>query len=167
MAYNKEQQERWIFATFLALCILSVLYFVFLFPREATTVMMQSLTNLIASLIVMLSFGMLVLLFQKEKNKQQEYKLRQNERQKKDLKIIEQLIWRNRYVLQSIKEKLKEEDSPDNNEKWKEEKEKFARKYVLPQFSEENVPMDIVTGLLDKALRGGIVGGIKPPTYKE
>ena len=167
MAYNKEQQERWIFATFLALCILSVLYFVFLFPREATTVMMQSLTNLIASLIVMLSFGMLVLLFQKEKNKQQEYKLRQNERQKKDLKIIEQLIWRNRYVLQSIKEKLKEEDSPDNNEKWKEEKEKFARKYVLPKFSEENVPMDIVTGLLDKALRGGIVGGIKPPTYKE
>ncbi len=84
---------------------------------------------------------------------------------KKKIKVVEQLIWRNRYVLQSQKGNLNHDAAKDNIEQWKEIKITFTKKYIFPTVSESDISLKIVSELIDKSLRGASFGGIRPPTY--
>ncbi len=156
------QQDKWILATSVALSLLSVLYFLVLFPKEATTVFSLYVNYLAVVLIVVLALFLTVMLYRKLQ-KSQSKKL--DSSVDKKIKTVEQLIWRNRYVLQSQKGKLNHESVNDNIEQWKEIKTAFAKKYVFPVVSESDVSLKVVTELIEKSLRGAAIGGIRPPTY--
>jgi len=156
------QQDKWILATSVALSLLSILYFLALFPKEATTVFLLYLNYLAVVLIVLLALFLTVMLYKKQQ-KTQSKKLDSSVDNK--IKTVEQLIWRNRYVLQSQKGKLDHESVNINIEQWKEIKATFTKKYIFPVISENEVSLEIVSELIDKSLRGAAIGGIRPPTY--
>jgi len=162
MAKNNRQQEKWILTTSVALSVLAALYFFLLFPRETSTVFLQYLTYIIVSLILVLAVTLTVMIFKKQQKRT--FRTNTEETGKKE-KTVEQLIWRNRYVLQSQKAQLMFEDNSESREQWHQAKVDFARKYISPVIPEDDVPLEVTSELIEKSLRGASIGGIRPPTY--
>ena len=172
MTKTHERLDRWLFPTSTALCLLTILYFFLLFPKDTSVVYIKYLLFINAVLIVILSSTLTIMLHRKLKNKKS---ANQSEDLAKKEKIIEQIIWRKRYVLQAKKVQLMvddpldddplDDDSIDNKERWNQEKLIFARKYVFPIISQVEIPYEVVSELIEKSLRGGSFGGISPPTY--
>ncbi len=125
MSSKEGKQNKWILATSVSLSLLSILYLSLLFPNEVATVLSLYINYLSAISIVLLSLLLTLMLYkrqQKSKSKKFEYL------KDKKIKIAEQLIWRNRYVLQSQKGNLNHDAVKDNIEQWKEIKITFTKK---------------------------------------
>lgn len=162
MAPKIGQQDKWILATSVALSLLSILYVLLLFPKELTTAFVLYLNYLSVALIVLLALFLTAMLYRKQQ-KTQSKKL--DSSVDKTKKIVKQLIWRNRYVLQSQKGKLNHESVNMNIEQWNEIKATFAKKYIFPVVSENEISLKVISELIDKSLTGAAIGGIRPPTY--
>ena len=156
------QQERWILSTSIALSLLSGLYFFLLFPNETSTVFTLYLNYIIVALITLLALVLIFLLYKKQQNNDS---TTQEVKENKKIKTIEQLIWRNRYVLQAQKAKLNHQSASENRSQWNEIKIVFIKKYIFPVVSEEDVSLETVSELIEKSLRGAAISGIRPPTY--
>jgi uncharacterized membrane protein len=162
MAKKIGGQDKWIISTSVVLTLLCASYFLFLFPRDATTLFQIYLNYLIAILIVVLAITLTVMLYRKQgKNHSSSI----SEEAEKTEKIVAQIIWRNRYVLQSKKSHLLYEPSLDNREKWDEIKKAFAEEYIYLTIPESKVSVRKVSELIEKSLQGASIGSIKPPTY--
>ncbi len=113
MSFKKGKQDKWILVTSVSFCLLSILYLSLLFPTDATTVLSLYINYLSVILIVILALFLTLMLYkrqQKSKSKELDSSM------KKKIKIVEQIIWRNRYVLQSKKGKLNFDAVNDNIE---------------------------------------------------
>lgn len=159
MANNKGQHHGWIITTCLALSVFSTLYFLILFPDETTMLLIKYLFY-----IVIIILGGVLAIMWNNKKRQNTSQIDLSNSDKK-VKVVEQLIWRNRFVLESKKTQLIDDDKSHDIKEWKDEKYKFAQKYVFPVVSEADVPLDVVSDLIEKSLRGGAIRGIRPPTY--
>ena len=162
MAKNKGAQDKWLISTSLVLSLLCAIYFFFLFPRDATTLFQVYLNYIIASLIVVLAITLTLMLYRKQIKNRSTSKSEETE---KFEKVVAQIIWRNRYVLQSKKSQLLYEPSLENRAKWDEIKRIFAQEYVYLTILESKVPLKKVSELIEKSLQGASIGSIRPPTY--
>jgi hypothetical protein len=162
MAKKQGEQEKWLISTSLALTLLCASYFFFLFPREATSLFQIYLSYLIAGLIVFLAITLTLILYRKKVKSRSSSKYDEAE---KFEKVVAQIIWRNRYVLQSKKSQLMYEPSLENKSKWDEIKNIFAQEYVYLTIPESKVPLNKVSELIEKSLQGASIGSIRPPTY--
>ncbi len=162
MANNISNREQWIIPTSIALTILVSLYFFVLFPKDASVVLYQSITYLVIVLITILTVFLISLIYQRTvRNNSFQEVVKSNKNEKK----VEQLIWRNRYVLQAQKARIMSDPTEENQQLWMDEKTKFARKYIFPEISETDISLKMVIDLIETSLRGGSIGGIRPPTY--
>ena len=161
MAKNMGKQDKWLISTSLLLTLLCASYFLFLFPRDATTLLQVYLSYLIAALIVVLAITLTFMLYRKQVNSRSFSK---SEEAEKYQKVVAQIIWRNRYVLQSKKSHLLYEPSLDNREKWDEIKKAFAKEYIHLTIPESKVSARKVSELIEKSLQGASIGSSKPPT---
>lgn len=162
MAKRQGAHGKWIVSTSLALALFCAIYFFFLFPKETTTLFHVYLSYLIACLIVALAISLTIMLYRiQAKNNS----FSKTEEAEKFEKVVAQIIWRNRYVLQTKKSQLLYEPSIENREKWDEIKETFAQEYVYVTISENKVSVNKISELIEKSLEGTSIGSIRPPTY--
>ncbi len=162
MSSKEDKQDKWMLATSVSLSLLSILYLSLLFPADASTVLSLYIGYVIVTLVVILALFLTLMLY-KRQQKLKSKKL--DSSMNKKIKIVEQFIWRNRYVLQSQKGKLNQDTVNDNIEAWEEIKTAFSKKYIFPTVSESDISLKIVSELIDKSLRGAAIGGIRPQTY--
>jgi len=162
MARKTEQQERWLLATSIALSSLVLVYFLLLFPKETSTVFQQYLNYIVVVVIVLLAVTLTRLLIKRLNNKNVVIQYIKEER---GIKTAEQLIWRNRYVLQAKKSQLQISNAPESKALWHEEKVNFAKKHIYPTVPEADVSLQLVSELIEKSLRGTDIGSVQPPTY--
>ena len=162
MAKKHGEQDKWLISTSLMLTLLCGIYFFFLFPRDTTTIFQIYLNYILASLIVVLAITLTLMIYRKQVKSRSTSK---NEEAEKYQKVVAQIIWRNRYVLQSQKSQLLYEPSLENRAKWDEIKRIFAQEYVYVTIPETKVPLRKVSELIEKSLQGASIGSIRPPTY--
>ena len=162
MANQFGKSEVWIMPTSILLSGLTALYFFVLFPKDASDVFIQYLNYITLGLIVILALTLTGLLYGWQKDKRSQIDTKDLE---KKYKVIEQIIWRNRYVLQSQKAKLMFDDNLENREQWQKDKAIFAIEKIFPKIPEDEVPFHLVSKLIEKSLSGSSLGGIRPPTY--
>ncbi|MFT5450949.1 MAG: putative membrane protein [Enterobacterales bacterium] len=162
MAEYKGEQDKWIISTAVVLAILCVIYFLFLFPKDATTIFQVYLSFFIASLIAILTIILTLMLYRKQVKKRLSLKSKEAEKLEK---VVSQIIWRNRYVLQSQKSQLLSEPSLDNREKWSDIKKIFAEEYVHLTIPKSKISDRKVSELIEKSLQGASIGSIRPPAY--
>ena len=162
MANNNGQQDKWLISTSVALTLLSAGYFFFLFPKETTTIVEVYISYLAASLIVILAISLTIMLYRRLlKNRSSSNSDEVNKLEK----VVSQIIWRNRYVLQSKKSQLMFEHTLENREKWNAVKKVFAKEHIHFKIPESKVPFNRVSELIEQSLQGAAIGGIRPPTY--
>lgn len=162
MENKNKQHQGWVVTTSIALVLLSTLYFLLIFPEETKSIISQYMTTILVVLFVVLVLVLTAFLNNKRNPKTPQIQIATED---KKVKAVEHLIWRNRYVLEAKKTQLINEDNPQNREKWADEKIKFARQYIFPVVPETAVPLDVISGLIEKSIRGGSFRGVRPPTY--
>ena len=162
MTNKSEQQGKWVTSTSVALTFLTAAYFLFLFPREATSLLEVYINYFFAVLIVSLAVTLTFMLYNKHVKSRSSTTSKQTDNYEK---IVAQIIWRNRYVLQSKKSNLLYEPSMENRAKWDEIKKNFADEYVYLTIPEDKFSLNKVSQLIEKSFHGTAIGSIKPPTY--
>lgn len=159
---NKEG-EGWILSTSVILMVMLVCYGCFLFATDLTSLLSLYNEHLIVFLIilaVMLIFIKFYLLFRLMRIRHRSLKSSQLEKQ------IAQIIWRQRYVLQSDKMKIMRHNTPANRKLWHQQKRHFIMDEIIPKLPEQEFSMEFISELIEKFIKGTSLDAIRPPTYE-
>ncbi|PCJ48491.1 MAG: hypothetical protein COA74_08850 [Gammaproteobacteria bacterium] len=162
MARKHGEQDKWLISTSVTLTLLALAYFFFLFPGETSSLVQLYVGYLMGGLIVILAIALTVMLYRRQLKSQSSNKFDEVANVEK---LVSQIIWRNRYVLQSKKSQILYEPTLENRELWNKVKKTFAQEYVYLKIPESKVSFNRVSELIEKSLQGGAIGGIHPPTY--
>ena len=155
----------------LVLLVLTAIYFLLLFPDQVflyadkliTNVLEKNLLFIIAIVTVTLLIHQVIRFYSRKKKRISVQHTEQNINQ---VKLVDQIIWRNRYVLNAKKMQLLFEISEADIEKWEGEKLSFAQDHIYNLVDEVKVPYEIVSERIEKSLSNASIGGVRPPTYK-
>jgi len=150
MSDKDSQQERWILPTMIVLVVLTILYILLLLPPEITSNFSPYFDYFMMVFVLMMTTSLSLVLYQRQQHHQYH---RQSSISTKKQKMIEQIIWRNRYVLQFKKHQSMQ---------WSKEKQLFANTAIFTIIPESEYPFQKVSELIEQSLRGGAPGGIKP-----
>ncbi len=163
IASVKNLKTSWLLPTSLVLTVLMALYVFFLFPRDSWSVIIPYIPAFAAT-IVFIFIGIMIFNYYSNVKMAEYSKLRGGHNKK--IKSIEQLIWRNRYVLQSAKEEIMKKNTVYKYQKWNEVKVKFIKSKVFPVIPETEVPLETVSDIVENALSTSSLNSSKPPVYK-
>lgn len=165
MADKNNQHEQWIFRTTIILGVLSMVYFIVLIHQDTGVFVVQYLSNNPIILTVISIFVVMLIMYRKLELYSHKCQRNKVAMQSDSIKAIEQIIWRNRYVLQSRKVKSAVDVRLDNPVKWLQVKQTFCEETVFTVVSEQKVSFEDVSDLIDKSLAGLSYSGIPPLTY--
>ena len=163
VASVKRHQTSWLLPTSLALTLLVVLYIVFLFPRDSWSTIVPYIPAFIATLLFIF-LGISIFNYFSNLKMVEYSKLRGGHEKK--IKVVEQIIWRNRYVLQSAKDEIMEETSIHKHQKWRDVEADFITNKVFPVIPESEIPFETISEVIDNALATGSINSSRPPVYK-
>ncbi|MBT8449866.1 MAG: hypothetical protein KJO69_09260 [Gammaproteobacteria bacterium] len=163
MAKQQKKSDSWLGMTILMMAALAFLIFFALFPSE-TLAAISDYIYMVVIAIVLLAVALLSRRVIADIKVKREAKLEVKRRKK--IQLIEQLIWRSRYSLQSTKAQILADDTPEARELWKQEKIRYTKEKIFPVIPETEVPMNLVSSLIEKSLSGSSLGSSKLPTYQ-
>ncbi len=163
IASVNNHQTPWLLPTSVALTLLIALYVFFIFPKDNWSIIIPYISAFAVTLVAIF-LGIVIFKYYK-KVKTAEYSKQRNDHNKK-IKSIEQLIWRNRFVLQSAKDEIMEKDTINKDQQWNDIKVAFIRSKVFPVIPETEVPLETVSNIVKKALGASSLNSSKPPVYK-
>lgn len=162
MAKNN-QQESWLLLSVFAVVVVFALFFVFLFPDDSVNFLSQYVYVIMPFILIVL---VVVVGFVSYKKIAQSRALKIQENRNRQIKMVEQLIWRGRYSLESQKDQILIEDTPETRAKWQSVKQEFIRTKIFPVVPESDVPMNLASTLIENALSGGRYSTGRLPTYR-
>jgi len=163
MAKRNNNNEAWMLITSVAMISVLFVFFLFLFPDEVLSVVSQYIWYILISLVVIIALSV----YKHTKGRLKETKQQKIETKlAKQIKLAEQLIWRSRYSLQATKMQIIFEDNSENRALWQKAKYQYAKEKIYHVVSEKDLPINLVSGLIEKSLDGAGLGGTKLPTYK-
>ena len=162
MARQQKKADSWLGLTILMVVILAGIFFFLLFPAEAYAAV-EDYLGIALLVIILVVGGLLIRRFTKDiKSKSADKK---EAKRKKQIQLIEQLIWRSRYSLQAKKAQILADDTAEAREQWKQEKIRYAKEKIFPVIPESQAPMNLVSSLIEKSLSGSGLGSGRLPTY--
>lgn len=162
MAKQQQKTDSWLGLTILMVVILAGVFLFLLFPQEAYSAVEDYLGYVLLA-IILIAAGFLVRHFMTDiKSKSEEKK---ETKRKKQIQLIQQLIWRSRYSLQSKKIQILSDDTPEARDLWKQEKIRYAKEKIFPVIPETEAPMNLVSSLIEQSLSGSGLSSSRPPTY--
>lgn len=159
----KKRQTSWLIPTLVALTLLVMLYVVFLFPRDSWSTIVPYIPAFIAALLFIF-LGISIFHFFSNLKRVEYIKLRGGHDKK--IKMVEQIIWRNRYVLQSAKDEIMNEKSINKHQKWRDVETDFINNKVFPVIPESEITFDTVSEVINNALSPSSINSSRPPVYK-
>jgi len=163
MAKQQKKSDSWLGMTILMMVVLAFLIFFALFPSETFAAISDYIYFVVVAIILLVAALLSRRVIADIKIKR-EAKLEVKRRKK--IQLIEQLIWRSRYSLQSAKAQILADDTPEARELWKQEKIRYTKEKIFPVIPETEVPMNLVSSLIEKSLSGSSIGSSKLPTYQ-
>lgn len=161
-----DEQERWISPTSVTLVMLVMVYFFVLFPGYASGVLFQYLNYFILLMIAIMTISLIAMIYRKIQKIRAKAQKATKKKHAKHIKSIEQLIWRNRFVLQTKQLNFSPNAHLDNQKKWEQEKRLFCQRSVFSIVSEKKVSFEEVSTLIEKALRRLASDGLNLPLIK-
>ena len=157
---NNITTDKWILSTAILMSLINLGYVIYLFPTESSD-LIESYEKYIQ--VVLIQFLLILLSFKLYKKQLEKSLLKKLDESIKIEKIIERIIWCNRYVLQTKKEDSSKDNNEENKEKWQKDKKDFANNFIYPLFPESKVSFNQVSQMIENSLSGNSLGGIKPP----
>ncbi len=162
IASVKSIKPGWLLPTSLVLTVLMALYVVILFPSDSWLIIIPYISAF-AAMIVFIFIGITIFNYYNNVKMAEYTKLRGG--YDKKIKSIEEVVWRNRYVLQSAKDKIMNNNTIYKHQQWNDIKVEFIRSKVFPVIPEAEVPLQTVSNILEKAIGASSLNS-KPPVYK-
>jgi uncharacterized membrane protein len=162
MAQNSKQ-EPWLLLTIAALAAVMALFYVFLFPDESLRFIGTYWHWLLPVLVTIVVALVAIIAYRRIKEQREQKTQLHRDRQ---IKLVEQLIWRSRYSLESQKSQILMEDTPENRAQWQTVKLEYIRTKIFPVVSEKDVPVKLASTLIEQALSGSQYRSGRLPTYR-
>ncbi len=158
-----DNHSQWVTTTAFILSVLTVLYIMYLFPADTAYTLAQYIPELIILLICSMVCFLVYYVIKKSKIKV--FRARQVKLEK-NIKIIERIIWRNRYVLKTTKLDISNiDENIKNSHRWLDAKTNFVNQNIYSVISERDIAFEMISPLIENALNSISEGEVKLPVY--
>lgn len=155
-------KENWFYVTIAVLILVMGVFYALLFPEEFLALVSRYLY-----IILPVASGAVVawLIILGLKHHQDVKSIRTKKHRENQIRKVEQLIWRNRFTLDSQRSQIMFEYSQENHDRWQQVKAEFIRSKVYPQVPERDVPLNLASMLVERVLSGQSYRNSRLPTY--
>ena len=163
MAINNNKSVKWMFHTFIIVCVITVFYLLLLVSVNSVSISNQIVTSIKILIFVLLCFSIAYSYLCKQQHSQR--LLKQKKYHQKE-KAITQIIWRKRFILQAQKDNLVTLDQSHYCHQWYGIKLKFINAYIYPSIIEGSLTEDDISHLIETVLSASFMSEYRPPIYK-